>query len=65
MSSSGLRGEGRLLPLTGKYPPARKLFRRWRLTDSDWDGAGPSQSDPEETFSRHSGQRPVGHISLV
>src|ERR1700730_244005 len=48
-----------------QYPPARRLFRCLRLTDSDWDGAGPSQSDPEETFSRHRGQRPVGHISLV
>ena len=65
MSSSGLRGEGRLLPLTRAIPPARRLFRRWRLTDSDWGGARPSQSDPEETFSRHRGQRPVGHISLV
>src|SRR6267378_2321948 len=27
-----------------QYPPARKLFRCWRLTDSDWGGAGPSQS---------------------
>src|SRR6266446_6229411 len=27
-----------------RYPPARKLFRCWRLTDSDWGGAGPSQS---------------------
>jgi hypothetical protein len=48
-----------------QYPPARKPSPCWRLTDSDWGGAGPSQSDPEETFSRHRGQRPIGHISLV